>query len=333
MDADKKGSHIVPHFLLKRIENIDGKVDRDYEIGFKIDGITSTPHFGRSVLPERLEETFGELSDDFIANNKHPLVVDNFLCSSCEERLAQIEGKYSDTLNKVENSDYESGIDSSNGLLFWISVFWRMSVYGNSGVKLSGEQNEILRRALDTYLPKKQETLNQSAFASDGQVKSMSYKVLRALDVNQDDSKWLLFHPEFEKSPCLFIDEFIVVFSFDGNYTEFDEKDCFETNEIICDAPNNLPSGEEQVKPFDKAIYDSVNKKMVDKIVEVAIKELFEICDEIHVRAGGKGKEMPIELKRKIAWEIVNSENEMGRKYTKEELAKSIFEAIKKNAP
>lgn len=26
-DADKKGSHIVPHFLLKRIENIEGKLD------------------------------------------------------------------------------------------------------------------------------------------------------------------------------------------------------------------------------------------------------------------------------------------------------------------
>jgi len=34
--ADKKGSHIVPHFLLKRIENEEGKSERDYEIGFSI---------------------------------------------------------------------------------------------------------------------------------------------------------------------------------------------------------------------------------------------------------------------------------------------------------
>jgi hypothetical protein len=76
-EADKKGSHIVPHFLLKRIENIEGKTQRDYELGFRIDKMGMSSHFGRSVQSEKLEETFGEISDKDIENNTHPLVVDN----------------------------------------------------------------------------------------------------------------------------------------------------------------------------------------------------------------------------------------------------------------
>lgn len=99
-DADKKGSHIVPHFLLKRIENIDNKTGRDYEIGYKIGSLTSKSHFGRAVQPEKLEETFGELSEKDIDENVHPLIVDHFLCSECEHRFSIMESIYAKTIKK-----------------------------------------------------------------------------------------------------------------------------------------------------------------------------------------------------------------------------------------
>ncbi len=34
--ADKTGSHIVPHFLVKRIDNEPGQSGRDKEMGFVI---------------------------------------------------------------------------------------------------------------------------------------------------------------------------------------------------------------------------------------------------------------------------------------------------------
>ena len=152
-EANKKGSHIVSHFLLKRIENVDGKPGRDYELGFAIGEFDTESYFGRAVSPEKLEETFGELTEDEIAGNKHPLIVDHYFCSVCEERLSKIEGEYSKMLVTFDKEkEYASGASSSIGLLFWMSVFWRMSIHQHSGTYLSDEENELMRSFLDRFL-------------------------------------------------------------------------------------------------------------------------------------------------------------------------------------
>src|SRR5690606_17334247 len=124
-EADKKGSHIVPFFLLREVENIDGKKERNYEIGFSLDGLVIKSHFGSSILPERLEETFGEIQDEDIEANKHPMIVDHLLCTSCEKRFSVLESKYSKFLN-----DNNTNVDVRTNIsyLFWISVFWRLGI-------------------------------------------------------------------------------------------------------------------------------------------------------------------------------------------------------------
>jgi hypothetical protein len=332
-DADKKGSHMVPHFLLKRIENIEGKSDRDYEIGYKIERLKSASHFGRSVQPERLEKTFGEISDDDIENNKHPLVVDYFLCSVCEERFAQIESKYSQTIETIGKTEYESGITNSNGILFWSSVLWRMSVHGESGVKLPAEQNELLRVILDSFLPGKEEKLNEKLISESDLTKKLSYKIIRCNNCEQDEAKWLLFHPEFYNSLCLFIDEFVVVFSLNGQYDEFETKDCFGINDLILDAPTNSLGGNEVIKPFDRSIFIEFSKKIVNKIKDVYVGGLDEFFDKVHVAAGGTGDKMPAGLKQEIMLEITSDEKKIGRKYTQDEIVKSTYKVMKKYAP
>lgn len=330
-DADKTGSHIVPHFLLKRIENIDGKTHRDYEIGYKIERLKSASHFGRSVQPERLEETFGEITDEDIDKNKHPLVVDNFLCSDCEERLAHIEGIYSQTIATIEKTVYESGISNSNGILFWASVLWRLSVHGESGVKLTAEQNELLRVILDSFLPVKNEKLNEELIAESDLVKKLSYKIIRCHNCAQDEAKWLLFHPDFYNSLCLFIDEFVVVFSINGQYDEFNTKDCFGINDLILDAPVNILEGNEVIKPFDRSIFIEFSKKIVNKVKDVYVGGLDEFFDKAHVAAGGNGDKMPEELKQEIMAEITSDEKKIGRKYSQEEFVKSTSEVMSRH--
>ena len=64
--ADKTGSHIVPHFLSKRIDNEVGSRERDKELGFRITQDTTESYFGSAVLPEKLEEVYGEVTDEII---------------------------------------------------------------------------------------------------------------------------------------------------------------------------------------------------------------------------------------------------------------------------
>jgi hypothetical protein len=103
--ADKSGSHIIPHFLMKLIDNEICKKERDKELGFNIGELVTSSYFGQSVLPEKLTEIFGELSDAEIEDDKVSLIVDNFFCTDCESKLSQIENEYAKTLNN-------KGIDS-----------------------------------------------------------------------------------------------------------------------------------------------------------------------------------------------------------------------------
>lgn len=330
VDADKKGSHIIPHFLLKRIENIDGKTGRDYEIGYKIESHKTSSHFGRSVQPERLEKTFGEISDEDIANNNHPLIEDNFFCSECENRLAHIENEYAKTIDTKDQNKYESGVNFSIGVLFWGSVLWRMFVHGESGVKLTSEKNELLREILDSFLPRKNEKLNEKLFSESASVKSISYKLLRCHDCDKEDSKWLIIHPDFYNSSCLFIDEFILIYSINGQYEEYKKTDCFEMNDLILEAPINIVGSNEAIMPFDKAIFKELGVKIANKAKDEYIKGCYEIFDLVHIAIGGKGKKMPIEIKQEIMAEIVFNENKIGRRYSQEEIKNSIFKVLKK---
>ena len=331
--AEKKGSHIVPHFLLKRIENVDGKTGRDYEIGFTIKGLDANSHFGRSVLPERLAESYGELTDDDINNNNHPLVVDHFLCYSCEDRLAQIESQYSKTINNIEEENYKSGISSSNGILFWGSIFWRLSVHGKSGVKLTTKQNEALRVVLNSFLPQKNETLNEDSIVEHDIAKNISYKIIRCNNSEKEDPKWLLFHPEFYHSFCLFIDEFVVAFSLDDKFKEFETTDCFGVNDLIIDAPLNGINGKEEIKPYKRTRMIKFGKEIVKKIADNYLSYLEEFLDQVHVNVGGAGTQMPLKIKQEILTEITSNEKKIGRRYTNEDIIKSAFMVMKKYAP
>ena len=89
--ANKTGSHLIPHFLLKRIDNEIGKPERNKELGFTIGELETTSYYGQSVLPEKLNEIYGELSDDEIAKNSIPLIVDHYFCTDCEKNCQRLK--------------------------------------------------------------------------------------------------------------------------------------------------------------------------------------------------------------------------------------------------
>lgn len=330
-EADKKGSHIVPHFLLKRIENIEGKTQRDYELGFAIDKMGMSSYFGRSVQPEKLEETYGEMSDEDIAKNRHPLVVDNYFCTDCENRFSLIENEYSKTIDKIDSKIYESGVSSILGILFWGSVVWRMSNHGKSGVRLSVEQEGFLRNIIDKYLPKDNiktiETLKNDSLED---ISKVSYKLIRFNDCDKEDSKFLIADPEFEKSFVLLIDEYALALAFDDDYKDFEKSHKLGLESLFADAPKNGIEVKERIMPFPKSVYTSIQEKIVAIAKDQYLAEIDEFCDVIHKELGGIGEIMPQEIKKEIFERLVTTEQKTGRKYTKEYLLQTIIQVLKK---
>jgi len=330
--ADKKGSHIIPHFLLKRIENIDGRTGRDYELGFTIEKLNVKSHFGRSVQPKKLEETYGKITDEDIEKNEHSLIVDNMFCSDCENRFAVIESEYAKSIETINTENYESGISSVVGLLFWASVIWRMLINGKNEIKLCEEQSEKLRQILDNFLPQKLEELDEDSMLENGLLKSMSYRLIRCNDCEGDDAKWLFFHPDFYDPLTLLIDEFVLCFSFDNNFEDINDKDCLGVNELIKQAPINevKSKSNELIKPFDNATYKNMTTNLVEMLKEVYLSVLDDFFDAVHVAAGGNGQQMPPEIKAEIMAELTSESKKSGRRYTQEDIKKSTIKIIEK---
>jgi hypothetical protein len=327
--ADKTGSHIVPHFLLKRIENVDSRKGRGYELGFVFDKHGSVPYFGRELLPERLEEVFGEISEKDVSSNKHPLVADNLLCSECEKSLATIESEYASTISKVSHSEYASGTSSFIGLLFWGSILWRLSVHGKSGANLDTDKEEVLRQFLCSHLsPRKKISEYHNSTASDHST-NLSYRLLRCSQCLNIGSQWLILHPHFYDNPCLIVDEFLLVFSFDGLFKEHELTDCFGLNDLILQAPINKDGNSEIIKPFTRESYIALSDGIVNLLKGEYLTFLNACLDNLHVSLGGPGSSMPSAIKKEILGKISSDEIRFGRRYTHEELFRTISEVIK----
>lgn len=323
--ADRKGSHIVPHFLLKRIINIEGRTERDYELVFRIDKTGMSSSFGRSVQPEKLEKVYGEISDEDIARNQPELVVDNYYCSGCEKRLSLIERAYSKTLNKTGTQVYESGVTTILGLLFWGSVVWRISNHGQSGVNLKPQQEELLRSILDKYLPKRDiQELNNIDFGNIEDLSKISYKLIRFNGLEENDSKYLFVDPEYDNCFVLLIAEFILAFTFDKNYEDFKKEGMLEFEKLFESVEESELDGNEKIHPLTKDIYININKKLIDITKNQYYAGISTLCDIIHRKLGGEGDTMPQEIKKEIFQELALTEKKLGRKYTREDLYRSI---------
>lgn len=55
-EASKKGSHIIPSFLVASLVNYDLSKKRDKEVSFRIDSLGTNFFVGRAVPPDKLEE-------------------------------------------------------------------------------------------------------------------------------------------------------------------------------------------------------------------------------------------------------------------------------------
>lgn len=332
-DADKKGSHIVPHFLLKRIENVEGKSGRDYELGFYIEEFDTKSYFGRSVQKDKLDDIYGELSDEEIEKNKHPLIVDNFFCSDCEKRLSVIESEYAKTLNKVGDDNYESGVSSEIGLLFWMSVILRMSINQKSGVQLTKGENEILRRILNRTLKDSIDKIDIKQMQESKDLKKISYKLIRCPKYSDESPTFLLFHPEFRKPYSLLIDEYLLLFSFKNNFDNYKSKNFFGLKDEVKTAQTNTINTNEVIKPISKETLKTVNDGIVVKIKTIRMSNIDEFLNRVHVAMGGEGKFMSEEVRTEIIQELTSTEKKLGRKYNIQDLRDSTYKIMKKYAP
>ncbi|MBQ6822961.1 MAG: hypothetical protein IJP39_11165 [Bacteroidales bacterium] len=189
-NADKTGSHIVPHMLIARTFSYDGSESRDKavveESGLSV-GLRDR-FFGREVYDDAVEDLLGRgFTDEELekeVEKPNALTRDYVFCRECEERFSVIESYYSD-ISRGHLAEYPQAVP----YLFWLSVAWRMSV-GGIGFKMTENHEEKLRKILDKSLALKREYL----LLDQKQLGHCAYTLHRALDTRDETLGILAIH-------------------------------------------------------------------------------------------------------------------------------------------
>lgn len=84
--ANKKNSHILPHFLIKTAISKEGSKQRDYELTFSFsENEFVDTYFGRSITLDTIEKYKGrELTEEEL-KKENPFAVDYIFCEACEK--------------------------------------------------------------------------------------------------------------------------------------------------------------------------------------------------------------------------------------------------------
>lgn len=326
--ANKTGSHIVPHFLIKRIDNESGSNGRNKELGFRISQDRTESYFGRAILPEKLEEVYGEITEEIIKKNIIFGIVDNYFCISCEKRLGVVESEYAKTLHKPASigQNYESEIIPFLGFLFWVSIIWRISILENSGFELKKKEEEKLRRILNLYLVDDIKKINFNEFDSD--LNNIGYKIIRSPKYSDEFNTWLHWSAYNQRPYSLIIDEYLVFFYFKTTYLKGMTEEFYGSDKFKTQANFNTPFNPESIFGISHKDYKLILDELINSLARKRIENLISKLDLIHQKLGGKGKNMYPNYKNEILKNIGNSIEVLGRKGTTEEYMKIIINTI-----
>jgi len=329
-DADDTGSHVVPHFLLKRIFNIENAKGRDQEISFKISASDVQMSFGRSVQPEKLEELFGELTDEELeAKAMADLVVDYEWCKSCEKKFADLESFYAKTLAIEKGNEYQSTADSLTALMFWLSIIWRISVTGKNNLRLSAKDERKIRNLLNEFESGKdsQEFIKKWTPV----LNDISYQVYRSPDyykkIDSEHGTFLLDGKNMQPY-AMMVDEFSVLIYMKKTYLRQISPAFFGFEKLNGTLSTYTSGG--NVTPLSVEEYGVYVSKVVGFMKDIKLGWYVAKLNRLYRKLGHQGN-MPKHIVDEIITQMTSDEKKLGRKYTYEDFAKTTREVVLKH--
>lgn len=328
-DATQTGSHIIPSFLMKRVDNIDGSTKRDKELGFAISNIDSKGYFGRDVSPEKLEDVFGEISDDEIENSRSPEIIDNMLCPSCEKRFSVIETEYAKTLNVNQTDSYNTQINKNIAFAFWLSIIWRILVSERHNLKLDPKKEEIIRTILNEHLGDSVEEIKD--LSEQVVQNNIYYKLLRSPNYTKSEAGFVFCKDQQCEPLAIIIGEFVVFF-YTRSHCRVDKKfSLFGFEDYRPKCPNNNLINDEHVYTINRDRFKKHINRFVLYSAKETVKTYFNKLDIMHQTIlRGYGNSMPHFLKVQIIEDMINN-NKLGRRHGDKSLAASTFKIIGEN--
>ena len=298
-EADKTGSHIIPSFLMKRI---NGGGERDHEVGFEIKEGLVNVYFGRDIYEEK-RKTITD-NEDKLYSRENLDVRDHVFCKDCERYFSTLESQYAQSLNLNYTEDKltrNTKVSPSDALLFWCSVVWRVSVTEHLGCSLKPSLEERLRVALE-------------AKCVDGL--NVKYALFRCKDYSKRSGHDTLAYMDLiEDDVVLFVDEYLLIMLFDVEDEMHEVKSSGNKFSLKKDHLNDGIKIEE-ISPLPSFIFSDLIKSILLMLVKnMNLPHKFHEMHKLVFRT-----ELPEEILNDVITMIHNTAK-LGDKYTVEHYA------------
>lgn len=333
--ANKTNTHVVPHFLIESMINVEGKKGRGRELSIAIGKGVANEYFGESVLPEKIEEFLGKttLTDEEVEKIKeeqHHFSVDYFFCSDCENRFSEIENIYSKVkpVTQEDNTTLVS-IPTSLSFLFWSSIIWRLSVTGISEFKIDSKEEKKLRNILNLILTTNKNQLIINCELHKTLIDKYAYILLK---VNGDPKTlpgMCFGNPNLSMPYSFILNNYILLFYKNKKHRNQIKQSFYGLEKLYEHAPlNDIFNNQELIQNISvndyKDCIDNFTKTQVDSFLKVLKNNL----KDIHQKAFGfKCDESLI---NQTIHKIVSDNPEIvGGRYSKENIISTFIDTIK----
>ena len=234
-------------------------------------------HYGRDVAADKITADLGhEMTDEELDNNVNTLCYAYIFCKDCEKRFGVLETAFGDYYKMGKN------LHPRLAYLFWLSVFWRMSI-GYMGLFMDARDELDIRGILDKNLKIREEITGSTEKMGD-----YGYAVFR-LDEPLSKGDSGVFGTNRPRSPYVILvaDQVVVLFT---NYSKLHKKTIVFGYEIDKDNINTYRKDDYiELEMSIEELYD-FKKQIVESTYDVFGREQEEMARRIREMERTSGK-------------------------------------------
>lgn len=338
-EANQTGAHIFPAWMIASAFDEKGR-NRDYEVIHAIRSLDNElPYFGRSIQPEKIEESIGrELTEDEAESQKNFLVIDNLWCRKCENKLKILEDYFLENVDRnIIDFSNQKGLDvkTIKANIFLIRLFIYSLIYRASITKLMGfKLEEKIERKLKSFLNKYiQENLPETIefIERNTEKNELTDYPVRCLKMETEKGKTFVhIQKTYDKPYCFIINSYIFQFYQKERHIRSTPYSFFGITDFLSQMKYypNFKESEFQIGMMNLEHWNVVKSKFIKHHSQNKIQNFKLIYEEMFQdKFGYKPNQFQTQKFLEI---LVDNNKRLGVKYTKEQILDAMNKSIMK---
>lgn len=338
-DANQTGAHVFPAWMIASAFDKKAR-NRDYEVIHSFQPIENQlPYFGRSIQPERIEQSIGrELTEEEAESQKNFLVVDNIWCRKCENKFKIVEDYFLENVDRVIlDFDYENELNikllQCNKFLirlFIYSLIYRASITKLMGFTLNVKIENKLKSFLNNYI---QDNLTDTIEAIERNTKKIeltNYPVRCVKIVTEKERSFVHIHKKYDKPYCFIVNNYIIQFYQKESHTRSTPYSFWGITELLSQM-NYVPNFNEsefRVGTIDLDKWNGILSKFVKYNSQNKIQNFIKVYEIMFINKFGHNPGQA--QTQKFLNSLIDNDKKLGIKYTLGQIIDAMNKSIKK---